>query len=93
LQLWIQPNGTKLWRLAGRFGGKQKLLALGAYPTVTLAEDRDACADAKRELRKGADPSDAQGEPSRASRHEGHFQRPMQRTHRDAESSCCGDAA
>lgn len=31
LQLWVQPNGTKLWRLAYRFGGKQKGLALGAY--------------------------------------------------------------
>ncbi len=31
LQLWVQPNGAKLWRLAYRFGGKQKLLAIGAY--------------------------------------------------------------
>jgi hypothetical protein len=28
LQLWIFPNGSKLWRFAYRFGGKQKLLAL-----------------------------------------------------------------
>lgn len=62
LQLWIQPNGTKLWRLAYRFGGKQKLLALGTYPTVTLAEARDASADAKRELRRGVDPSEARKE-------------------------------
>ena len=31
LQLWVQPNGSKLWRFAYRFGGKQKVLALGAY--------------------------------------------------------------
>ncbi|MBU6444695.1 MAG: hypothetical protein KGR48_12375 [Alphaproteobacteria bacterium] len=33
LQLWIQPKpvASLLRRLAYRFGGKQKLLALGAY--------------------------------------------------------------
>jgi hypothetical protein len=40
LQLWVQPNGSKLWRFAYRFGGKQKLLALGSYPLVTLADGR-----------------------------------------------------
>jgi len=35
LQLWIMPNGSKLWRLAYRYAGKQKLVALGAYPAVT----------------------------------------------------------
>ncbi|HXP97369.1 MAG TPA: Arm DNA-binding domain-containing protein [Telmatospirillum sp.] len=40
LQLWVQPTGGRLWRLAFRFGGKQKLLALGAYPTVSLADAR-----------------------------------------------------
>jgi len=45
LQLWVQPNGGRLWRLAYRFGGKQKLLALGAYTTSftlpsALAEDQ-----------------------------------------------------
>jgi hypothetical protein len=36
LHLLIQPNGSKLWRLVYRFGGKQKTLAIGVYPTVTL---------------------------------------------------------
>src|SRR5215813_6418826 len=31
LQLWVHPNGSKLWRLAYRFGRKQKLLSLGPY--------------------------------------------------------------
>ena len=35
LQLWVQPSGARLWRLAYRFGGKQKLLALGVYPTIS----------------------------------------------------------
>ena len=34
LQLWLQPTGGRLWRLAYRFDGKQKLLALGVYPEV-----------------------------------------------------------
>ena len=30
LRLVVQPNGSKLWRMAYRFGGKQKELAFGA---------------------------------------------------------------
>ena len=40
LQLSVQPSGARLWRLAYRFGGKQKLLALGVYPTLSLARAR-----------------------------------------------------
>ena len=32
LQLWVFPDGAKRWRLAYRFDGKQKLLALGVIP-------------------------------------------------------------
>lgn len=56
LQLWVQPNGSKLWRLAYRFGGKQKLLAIGAYPIISLAHARRARDDAKRVLTLGNDP-------------------------------------
>jgi integrase len=37
LFLLVQPNGAKYWRLAYRFAGKQKTLALGVYPDVPLA--------------------------------------------------------
>ncbi|TIQ46357.1 MAG: DUF4102 domain-containing protein [Mesorhizobium sp.] len=57
LQLWVQPTGSRLWRLAYRFDGKQKLLALGSYPLVSLAEARQARDDAKRLLRTGIDPA------------------------------------
>ena len=40
LFLMVNPNGSKLWRLAYRFDGKQKTLAFGAYPKVTLADAR-----------------------------------------------------
>jgi integrase len=56
LQLWIEPRGSKLWRLAYRFGGKQKKLSIGPYPTVTLAEAREQRERAKRLLTSGIDP-------------------------------------
>lgn len=59
LQLWIMPDGAKYWRLAYRFGGKQKARALGVYPTVGLKEARDARDEAKRLLAGGVDPSAA----------------------------------
>ncbi|MBN9584908.1 MAG: hypothetical protein BGN84_10240 [Afipia sp. 62-7] len=57
LQLWVKPNGSKLWCLAYRHNGKQKLLSLGVYPIVTLAAARDARDDARRILSLGSDPS------------------------------------
>jgi integrase len=57
LQLWIMPNGSKLWRLAYRFAGKQKLMALGSYPAVTLADARDRRKAARSLLATDRDPS------------------------------------
>ncbi|MGC2409397.1 MAG: integrase arm-type DNA-binding domain-containing protein [Methyloceanibacter sp.] len=57
LNLLIQPHGSKLWRLAYRFAGKQKTLAIGVYPTVSLQEARDTRDAAKRLLAKSIDPS------------------------------------
>lgn len=57
LQLWVQPNGSKLWRMAYRFDGKQKALALGGYPELSLAEARKQRDQAKALLASGIDPS------------------------------------
>nr|UXE44365.1 prophage integrase IntA [uncultured bacterium] len=57
LHLLIQPNGSKLWRLAYRFGGKQKTLAIGVYPTVTLKHARERRDEAKRLLADNIDPA------------------------------------
>ncbi|WP_347709397.1 Arm DNA-binding domain-containing protein [Acetobacter sp. AN02] len=57
LFILVQPNGSRLWRMKYRFGGKEKLLALGAYPEVTLAKARDVRDQARSELRAGRDPS------------------------------------
>lgn len=43
LQLWVQPTGVRLWRLAYRFNGKQKLLALGSYRSQSHASRQSGC--------------------------------------------------
>jgi integrase len=57
LHLLVCTTGSKLWRLAYRFHGKQKLLALGAYPTVSLAQARERRDAARKLLANGTDPS------------------------------------
>ncbi len=53
----VSPNGSKLWRLAYRFQGKQKTLALGAYPKVSLVGARRAKDAARDQLLGGTDPA------------------------------------
>src|SRR6516165_3568008 len=57
LHILIQPTGGKLWRLAYRFAGKQKTLALGVYPAVSLKEARRLQDEAKKLLARSIDPS------------------------------------
>ena len=49
LYIELSPAGGKWWRLKYRFGGKEKLLSLGTYPTVSLKEARDRRDEAKRQ--------------------------------------------
>ncbi|MEG1201702.1 MAG: Arm DNA-binding domain-containing protein [Comamonas sp.] len=56
LYLHIKSAG-KYWRMAYRFGGKQKTLALGVYPAVTLAQARRRRDDARAKLAESVDPS------------------------------------
>jgi len=58
LYMLITKNGSKLWRLSYRFDGKQKLLAVGQYPVVTLADARTKRDAAKKLLADGVDPSE-----------------------------------
>lgn len=53
----VHPGGSKYWRLAYRFGGKQKTLALGVYPAVSLSAAREKRERAKKNLADGVDPS------------------------------------
>lgn len=47
LFLYVTPTGKKSWRLAYRFAGRQKLISLGPYPSVSLREAREKREDAK----------------------------------------------
>ncbi|MGB9392842.1 MAG: Arm DNA-binding domain-containing protein [Xanthobacteraceae bacterium] len=57
LHVLVQPTGSKLWRLAYRFAGKQKTLALGVYPVVSLEDARRRRNEAKKLLARSIDPS------------------------------------
>jgi len=54
--LYVHPNGGKYWRLSYRFGGKQKTLALGVYPDVSLFDARDRREQARKLLANDTDP-------------------------------------
>lgn len=56
LYLLISPSGGKLWYLKYRFGDKEKKLALGPYPTLTLDAARKRREEAKKFLLNGVDP-------------------------------------
>lgn len=56
LFLLVKPNGSKLWRMKYRFGGKEKLLSFGAYPDLGIAAAREKRFAAKVLLARGQDP-------------------------------------
>lgn len=68
LYLLVKTNGGKYWRLKYRIDGKEKLLAIGIYPTVTLADARRKRDDAKRLLADGIDPNQQRKEQKQASK-------------------------
>lgn len=58
MYLLIKPDDGRYWRMDYRHGGKRKTLALGVYPTVTLADARQRREDARRLLANGTDPGE-----------------------------------
>jgi integrase len=57
LYLEVNPSGSKYWRLKYRFDGKEKRLAFGVYPEVSLKEARDKADEARRKIKDSIDPS------------------------------------
>lgn len=55
----VTPAGGRYWRLKYRFAGKEKMLALGVYPAVSLSEARESATAARRQLAAGIDPGAA----------------------------------
>ena len=64
LYLYVTPPGGKHWRLKYRYGGKERRLSFGPWPSVTLEAARSAALEARAALRAGTDPARA----SRSSR-------------------------
>lgn len=58
LYLEISPSGGKLWRLKYRFDGKEKRLAIGTYPEISLVDARNRREAARKLLANGSDPGD-----------------------------------
>jgi integrase len=56
LYIEVHPSGSKLWRVKYTYLGKDKRLALGRYPEVSLAEARQKRDEARQKLRDGIDP-------------------------------------
>jgi hypothetical protein len=56
LFLLVNPSGSKLWRMAYRYDGREKTLSLGAYPEMSLKDARAKRDEAKALLAAGTDP-------------------------------------
>lgn len=65
MYLLVTPAGQKYWRLKYRIAGKEKTLALGVYPDVTLAAARIKRKAARELLDAGKDPGLAKKEQKR----------------------------
>src|SRR5580692_8675209 len=65
LFLLVTLSGSKYWRLKYFFAGKEKLLALGVYPEVSLGDARERRAQARKVLKEGNDPGEVKREVKR----------------------------
>jgi hypothetical protein len=68
LFLLIKPNGGKYWRFKYRFLDKEKLLAIGVYPDVSLADAREKRDQARKLLVNRTDPGLAKQAVKRATK-------------------------
>lgn len=66
MYLEVSPSGGKYWRLKYRFNGKEKRLALGVYPDVSLVLARERRDEARKRLAVGADPGELKKDNKRA---------------------------
>ncbi len=59
LTLFVMPDGAKYWRLRYRFGGKQRMIAVGSpYPETSLKAAQATAAEFRALIRAGTDPAD-----------------------------------
>lgn len=57
LHVFVSAAGGKSWRWRYEFAGKEKLLTLGQYPVMGLADARAARDEARAALKAGRDPA------------------------------------
>lgn len=62
LSLLIEPNGSKSWRFRYRYAGKPKMISLGVYPTIKLADARSRRDEARKLVAEGKNPSEVRKE-------------------------------
>lgn len=62
MYLLINANGSKYWRMKYRFAGKEKMLSIGVYPDVSLADAREKRSEARKILSAGGDPGEVKKE-------------------------------
>lgn len=67
LYILVEPNGSKHWRFKYRFGGKEKLMAYGPYPSISLKEAHDKRDRDRKLLLEGIDPATVKKGRKRAS--------------------------
>jgi len=65
LFLFVMPTGSKYWRFRYFFDGKEKLLALGVYPDISLSDARERRSQARKTLAAGNDPAEVKKEAKR----------------------------
>lgn len=64
----VKPTGSRLWHFKYRIDGKEKLLSIGVYPEITLAQARGKKDEARALLASGKDPGDAKKDQQRQER-------------------------
>lgn len=69
LYLEIHPTGAKYWRFKYRYGNKDKRLALGTYPEISLKGARDLKDEARQQVARGLNPAFVRKEQKLLARH------------------------
>jgi hypothetical protein len=58
LYVEVRPSGAKLWRVKYRYDGKEKLVALGEFPALSLTAAKSAAQEVKDQRAAGKDPAE-----------------------------------
>jgi hypothetical protein len=66
LYVLVSPTGLRAWRWKYRFAGREKVLPLGRYPELSLAQARAARDEARKAVITGVDPAEERRDAMRA---------------------------